>query len=123
VSRLRIEMDQAAEELLFERAATLRNQIQAIEKVVEKQKVVSSDYIDSDVIAMARTDGEACLQVFFIRNGKLIGREYFLMEGAEETPDASVISDFIKQFYNQSLRAIASLIAPGDREMQIIANG
>jgi excinuclease ABC subunit C len=60
VSRLRIEMDQAAEELLFERAAMLRNQIQAIEKVVEKQKVVSSDYIDSDVIAMARTDGEAC---------------------------------------------------------------
>jgi excinuclease ABC subunit C len=102
VSRLRVEMSQAAEQLLFERAATLRNQIQAIEKVVEKQKVVSSDYIDSDVIAMARSDGEACLQVFFIRSGKLIGREYFLMEGAEETPDPEVIANFLKQFYIQA---------------------
>ena len=121
VSRLRVEMDQAAEELLFERAATLRNQIQAIEKVVEKQKVVSSDYIDSDVIAMARSDGEACLQVFFIRNGKLIGREYFLMEGAEETPDAEVVADFIKQFYNQSPSVPAQVLLPQEiAEMQII---
>ena len=121
VSRLRIEMGQAAEELLFERAATLRNQIQAIEKVVEKQKVVSSDYIDSDVIAMARSDGEACLQVFFIRNGKLIGREYFLMEGAEETPDAEVIADFITQFYNQSPSVPAQVLLPEEiAEMQII---
>jgi excinuclease ABC subunit C len=121
VSRLRVEMDQAAEELLFERAAMLRNQIQAIEKVVEKQKVVSSDYIDSDVIAMARTDGEACLQVFFIRNGKLVGREYFLMEGAEETPDANVIGDFIKQFYNQSPSVPAQVLLSQEiEEMQII---
>ncbi len=121
VSRMRIEMGQAAEELLFERAATLRNQIQSIEKVVEKQKVVSSDYIDSDVIAMARSDGEACLQVFFIRNGKLIGREYFLMEGAEETPDKEVIGDFIKQFYNQSPSVPAQVLLPQEiEEMHII---
>src|SRR4030066_1296954 len=121
VSRMRIEMGQAAEELLFERAATLRNQIQSIEKGVEKQKEVSSDYIDSDVIAMARTDGEACLQVFFIRNGKLIGREYFLMEGAEETPDAGVIADFIKQFYNQSASVPAQVLLPQEiEEMHII---
>ncbi len=121
VSRLHLEMDKASEELLFERAAALRDQIQAIEKVVEKQKVVSSDYIDSDVIAMARTDGEACLQVFFIRNGKLIGREYFLMEGAEETPDADVIADFIKQFYNQSPSVPAQVLLPQEiEEMHII---
>lgn len=121
VSRLRVEMEQASEQLLFERAATLRDQIQSIEKVVEKQKVVSSDYIDSDVIAMARTDGEACLQVFFIRNGKLIGREYFLMEGAEETPDKEVIADFLTQFYNQSPSVPAQVLLPEEiEEMQII---
>ncbi len=121
VSRLRIEMEQASEQLLFERAAALRNQIQAIERVVEKQKVVSSDYIDSDVIAMACTDGEACLQVFFIRNGKLIGREYFLMEGAEETPDAEVIADFIKQFYDQSPYVPPQVLLPQEiEEMNII---
>jgi excinuclease ABC subunit C len=121
VSRLRIEMDKAAEELLFERAAALRDQIQAIEKVVEKQKVVSSEYIDSDVIAMARTDGEACLQVFFIRGGKLIGREYFLMEGAEESLDATVIADFIKQFYNQTPTVPAQVLLSQEiEEMNII---
>ncbi len=121
VSRLQVEMEQASEQLLFERAATLRDQIQAIERVVEKQKVISSEYIDSDVIAMARTDGEACLQVFFIRNGKLIGREYFLMEGAEESPDKEVIADFITQFYNQSPSVPAQVLLPQEiEEMNII---
>lgn len=121
VSRLRLEMDKASDELLFERAAALRDQIQAIEKVVEKQKVVSPDYIDSDVIAMARTNGEACLQVFFIRNGKLIGREYFLMEGAEGTPDADVLAGFLKQFYNQTPSVPAQVLLPQEiEEMQII---
>ncbi len=121
VSRLRVEMGQAAEQLLFERAATLRNQIQSIERVVEKQKVVSSGYIDSDVIAMARTNGEACLQVFFIRNGKLIGREYFMMEGAEETPDKEVIADFITQFYSQSASVPDQVLLPqAIEELRII---
>jgi excinuclease ABC subunit C len=121
VSRMHVEMDRASEQMLYERAATLRDQIQAIERVVEKQKVISSEYIDSDVIAMACTDGEACLQVFFIRNGKLIGREYFLMEGAEETPDAEVIADFIKQFYNQTPSVPAQVLLPQEiEEMNII---
>jgi excinuclease ABC subunit C len=75
VSRLQAEMEAAANELQFERAAALRDQVNAIEKVVERQKVVSTQYVDSDVIAMARSNGEACVQVFFIRSGKLIGRE------------------------------------------------
>jgi excinuclease ABC subunit C len=103
ISRIQKEMQRAAGELQFERAAALRDQLQAIEKVVERQKVVfSSDYVDSDVIAMARSNGEACVQVFFIRSGKLIGREYFLLEGAEEVPDENVMSEFIKQFYDQA---------------------
>jgi excinuclease ABC subunit C len=100
--RLQSEMQDAADELRFERAAALRDQLKAVETIVERQKVVfPNDYIDSDVIAMARSDREACMQVFFIRGGKLIGREYFLMEGIDDTPDADVLSEFIKQFYNQ----------------------
>jgi len=121
VTRLRSDMSQAAEALKFERAAALRDQIQAIERVVEKQKVVSSDYIDSDVIAMARTDGEACVQVFFIRSGKLIGREYFLMEGAAESPDADVIAGFLKQFYDQASIVPPEVLLPTEiEEMNII---
>ena len=121
VTRLRADMSQAAEALNFERAAALRDQIQAIEQVVEKQKVVSSDYIDSDVIAMARTDGDACVQVFFIRSGKLIGREYFLMEGAAESPDADVIAGFLKQFYDQAPNVPPQVLLPTEiEEMSII---
>jgi excinuclease ABC subunit C len=121
VSRIQQEMEQASEELRFEKAAALRDQLRAIENVVERQKVISSDYIDSDVIAMARSNGEACVQVFFIRSGKLIGREYFLMEGTEDTPDAGVIAEFIKQFYDQSPTLPPQVLLPHEvEEAQII---
>ncbi len=102
VSRLQSDMEKASEELRFEQAAHIRDQLRAIENVVARQKVISPEYIDSDVIAMARSNGDACVQVFFIRGGKLIGREYFLLEGAEETPDAGVMAEFLKQFYDQA---------------------
>ena len=116
VSRLQTEMEQAAGELQFERAAAIRDKLQAIQKVVERQKVIFSEYVDSDVIAMARSDGEACVQVFFIRNGKLIGREYFLMEGADDTPDKSVMAEFIKQFYDQAPSVPPQVLLPHEVE-------
>jgi len=116
ISRLEAEMAQAAEELRFERAAALRDQIRAIENVVERQKVVSSDYIDSDVLALARSNGDACVQVFFIRGGKLIGRDYFLLEGAADSPDATVLAEFMKQFYNQALTVPQQVLLPHEVE-------
>jgi excinuclease ABC subunit C len=121
VSRLQSEMQQAAETLRFERAAALRDQLLAIDKVVERQKIISTEYVDSDVIAMARSNGEACVQVFFIRSGKLIGREYFLLEGAEDTPDANVMAEFVKQFYDQTPSVPSQVLLPHEvEEMQII---
>jgi excinuclease ABC subunit C len=121
VSRLQEEMEAAANELQFERAAALRDQVNAIEKVVERQKVVSTEYVDSDVIAMARSNGEACVQVFFIRSGKLIGREYFLLQGAEGSADANVMTGFIKQFYDQASMVPSQVLLPHEiEEAQII---
>lgn len=121
LSRLQEEMQVAANELQFERAAALRDQVNAIEKVVERQKVVSTEYVDSDVIAMARSNGEACVQVFFIRGGKLIGREYFLLQGAEGSADANVMSGFIKQFYDQASMVPSQVLLPHEiEEAQII---
>ncbi len=121
VQRLRQEMEKAAEDLRYEKAAALRDQIQAIEKVVEHQKVISNEQMDSDVIAMARTNGEACVQVFFIRGGKLIGREYFILEGTEEEADSEVVSEFIKQFYSEAAVVPPEVLLQNDiEEAQII---
>ncbi len=121
VDRLKIEMEQAAEDLQFEKAGALRDQIQAIDRVAEHQKVISSEKIDSDVVAMARTDGEACVQIFFIRSGKLIGREYFVLEGTEDSDDGEVISQFIKQFYSEAAVIPPQVLLPNEvEEAQII---
>jgi excinuclease ABC subunit C len=83
--------------------------------------VFASDYKDSDVIAMARADGEACVQIFFIRGGKLIGREYFILEGTEDTADAEVMSGFVQQFYTEAASVPEQLLLPQQiEEAQII---
>ncbi|MBP8997419.1 MAG: excinuclease ABC subunit UvrC [Anaerolineaceae bacterium] len=121
VSRLQQEMTLAAEQLNYEKAAQLRDQLQSIERVVEKQKVITSEEGNSDVLALARADNEACIQVFFIRNGRLMGREYFVMEGAEETPDNEVMAEFIKQFYTEAAVIPDKVLLPNEvEEAQII---
>lgn len=121
VARLEKDMEQAAQELRFERAAAIRDQLLAIQKIVERQKVIVSEYVDSDVIAMARSNGDTCVQVFFVRGGKLIGRDYFMLEGAEDTPDADVMAEFIKQFYDQTPSVPSQVLLPYQvEEAQII---
>lgn len=121
VKRLQQEMAEAAEGLNFEKAAQLRDQLQSIERVVEKQKVITSEEGNSDVLAIARADNEACIQVFFIRNGRLMGREYFVMEGTEETSDDEVMGAFIKQFYTEAAVIPDRVLLPNEvEEAQII---
>jgi len=102
IDDLRTQMLAASERLEFERAAALRDQIVALERVIERQRIVSSDLRDEDVIALARQDGDACVQVFFIRRGKLIGREYFVLEGTADEDDRQIMTSFVKQFYNKA---------------------
>jgi excinuclease ABC subunit C len=121
VKRLELEMHQASESLRYEKAAAIRNQILAIDRVVEKQKVISSEQKDSDVIAMARADGEACVQIFFVRSGRLIGREYFILEGTEEEKDEEILEEFVKQFYAQAAFVPQNVFLPQElEEAQII---
>lgn len=117
VARLEKEMQKASDELRFEKAAAMRDQLKAIEAIVERQKIVfNTDYLDSDVIAMAREDGEACVQIFFIRGGKLIGREYFILEGTEETTDTEVMEQFVKQFYTEAANVPEQVMLPQEIE-------
>ncbi len=114
-------MTLAAEEMRFEQAAYYRDQLKAINKVVAKQKVVTAANTDQDVIAFARDDSNACVQIFFIRYGKLIGREYFMLEGTEGKENAEVLENFITQFYDDAAHVPKELLLPHNiAEAQII---
>ncbi len=117
VKRLQEQMDKAAEEMRFEKAAALRDQLKAVQAIIERQKVVfASDYLDSDVLAMARSDGEACVQIFFIRGGKLIGREYFILEGTEDAANTEIMTQFVKQFYTEAATIPQQVMLPEELE-------
>jgi len=120
VADLERRMRAAAEALDFERAARLRDQLQAVQKVVERQKIVAAAGSDQDVIAFARDDGNACVQVFFIRGGRLLGREYFLLEGAEEEEDRKVMAAFLKQFYRDASYVPPEVILPGEVDEALV---
>jgi len=122
VARLRDEMKRASENLEFEKAGVVRDQLIAIERVVEKQKVISTEQVDSDVIAFARSNGEACVQIFFIRAGKLIGREYFVLEGTAEETDNSIVEQFVKQFYDEAAYIPPEVLLPEEIEEARIIN-
>ena len=102
LKRMAERMEKAAEQLEFEKAAELRDQIQAVEKVVAKQKIVSAGQEDQDIIAFARGYNEACVQVFFVRQGKLLGRDHFFLKVNEHMDRSSIMTAFVKQYYSRA---------------------
>ncbi len=116
LAQMRAQMQEAAERWQFERAAMLRDQIRAAGQIVERQKVVSGQQEDEDVIAFAQDarTGEACVQVFFIRRGKLIGRETFVLEGVSAEQNGELVAAFIKQFYDEAAFVPPSIVLPKD---------
>ena len=110
---LKKRMKTASENLDFESAAVYRDQIRDIQHVTQ-QRIVTGISKDRDVIAFARDDGHACVQVFFIRSGKIIGREYFVLEGANGEQDSTVLSAFVQQFYNEAAYVPPEILMPSD---------
>lgn len=100
VKALTEEMEQASEELNFERAAACRDLLSSVKKVSERQKMANSNGEDSDTIAIARDGEDAIAQVFFIRDGKLIGREHYYLKAGSGESDEAVMQDFVKQYYS-----------------------
>jgi excinuclease ABC subunit C len=121
VDRLQEDMRRAAEGMEYEKAAAIRNKLQAIEQVVEKQKIVSPEKTDSDVIALAHDEHGGCAQVFFIRGGRMIGRENFILEGTGEASDAEEMRQFLIQFYGEAASVPAEVLLPAEvEESQIV---
>jgi excinuclease ABC subunit C len=99
LARLQHEMSDAAEHLNFEAAARLRDRIVHVRRVTEGQMVVWRSRLDMDLIAAARAQGQACVQVFMVRGGKLIAQEFFILDGVHDQPEEELISEFLVQFY------------------------
>ena len=121
IKDLQSKMEQAAENLNFEDAARLRDRIQAVERILEKQRVINTEnQDDQDVIALASGDDETCAQVFFFRAGKLVGREYFMMQGTRDSSPGEVMTSFMQQFYETSPHVPSEIIVevePEDSEV------
>ncbi|MFC2044486.1 excinuclease ABC subunit UvrC [Chloroflexota bacterium] len=99
---LESQMRKVSEALDFERAALLRDQLKAINRVIEGQRIAATVRGEQDVIAFAQDKYQACVQVFFIRNSKLIGRESFVLRGTGSEEPRQIMTDFVKQFYSSS---------------------
>ncbi len=112
MKQLEARMTRAAENLQYEKAAEYRDQLTAVNRIVAKQKVIAAANTDQDVIAFAREKGDACVQVFFIRHGKLIGREYFLLDGTEGESDEDVLQEFVTQFYDEAAHIPKEVLLP-----------
>ncbi len=119
VKSLQEKMQAAAENLNFEEAARMRDRIQAVERVLEKQRIISTEgQDDQDVIAFASGEDETCVMVFFFRNGKLIGREFFILQGTRDSSPGEVMASFLQQFYESSPHIPPELVVevePDDR--------
>jgi len=119
VKSLQERMQKVAEELNFEEAARIRDRIKAVEQVLEKQRIIHTEgQDDQDVIALASSEDETCAQVFFFRSGKLVGREFFILQGTRDSSPGEVMSSFLQQFYESSPHIPAEVIAeaePDDR--------
>ena len=96
---LQKEMQEASSKMEYERAQEIRDKIYAIERISQRQKVSNISENDIDVIGLARKDEEACIEIFFIRNSKMVGRKHFIFKGLDDEEDGEIISSFIKQYY------------------------
>ena len=92
-------MTQASENMEFEEAIRYRDLYNSVKSVAQKQKITDSDGEDKDILALAKDDTDAVVQVFFVRDGKLIGREHFYMTHVQGYDNAQILLDFVKQFY------------------------
>ena len=108
--RLTDEMETAATEEKFERAAVLRDQIQSLNKVRERQKIISTEEVDQDVIGVVRQGSDACVELFFVRKGRLVGQEAFFFDKVSGWSDGEILSAFVRQFYGKAVPPAPELL-------------
>jgi excinuclease ABC subunit C len=120
IGRLKKKMDRTSQKLEFEKAALLRDQILSLERLIGEQTVVCASDTNQDVIAIARDGTNACAQVFFVRNGKLIGKEHFALDGTQDENQSNILSSFIQQFYSSRTDIPPRIIIESELHSEIL---
>ena len=101
----------ASEDLKFELAGRLRDQLAAVRQVMEKQNIVTGAG-DQDVLGLARLGGQSCVQVFFVRSGKMVGRDRFMLSGGDNETDGDILAAFVKQYYHEAAFIAREILTP-----------
>ncbi len=117
---LKTEMENAAENLEFEKAASLRDKILSIEAIVEKQKIFKTMEGDEDFINIDQDEKDSCIQVFFSRDGKILGREHFIFENTANESIAEILEEFIASFYGGTAKIPKTIFVPEINEVDLI---
>ena len=117
---LKTEMENAAENLEFEKAASLRDKILAIEAIVEKQKIFKTMEGDEDFINIDQDEKDSCIQVFFSRDGKILGREHFIFENTANESIAEILEEFIASFYGGTAKVPKTIYVPEVNEVELM---
>ena len=121
IEGLQKEMEAASEATDFEKAATLRDRIASLESVLEKQKVLSDDEGDRDVLAVVKDDRGAAIQMMYIRGGRLIGQRNFMLDGSKESAPSEAVQEFVKQYYSEVPEVPREILLPVEiAEKQIV---
>ena len=123
IKSLEEKMQQASEDLEFEKAIEYRELLGSVKQIAQKQKITHTNGEDKDIVALAKDDNDAVVQVFFIRGGKLIGRDHFYMRIGTEDTRTQIITTFIKQFYSGTPFIPREIILPQDiEEKEVLEN-
>lgn len=116
IQDLQTEMMAAAEELDFEKAAKLRDQLNAIQTVLSRQKVLSTDPVDQDIIAVVKDERGSAIQMLYVRAGKLIGQRQYVLDGSQEVQPGEAVQEFVKQYYADAPEVPREILLPVEIE-------
>lgn len=120
INRLKDEMQEASMNLEFEKAASLRDKVLAINSLVEKQKIFRVTEGDEDFINLYKDEKDSCIQVFFLRDGKITGREHFMIENSADEEDGRILSQFIISFYGGTAKVARDIYLPEVEDKELL---
>lgn len=116
VERMRAEMEQAAEQLDFEKAAAIRDRILSVQAILERQRVLSEDPEDRDVVAVVKDERGASIEMLYIRGGRLIGQRNFMLDGSQDSSPTEAVQSFLMQYYSDAPEVPREVLLPVEIE-------